>query len=77
MNANKYKVGDIVRYAPGWYSPGEEKYFFKVLEVRDYRDIFGTYRYIIGCLNTSLYLGSTEQVDEEMIEMALEKKAYM
>lgn len=67
-----YKVGDIVRYAEKWCSPGEEKYIHIVLEIRDHSDDpqIGTCRYLIRTLNSSLhYFQPTETVDEEMIEL--------
>ena len=60
-----FKVGDIVKFAEGWYSPGEEKYRFVVLETGFCGD-----RYKIGCLNSRLSLGGIEMVDERMIVLA-------
>ena len=57
-----FKVGDIVKYAPEWCGVGEEKYISKVLEVNEV-----TGNIIIGVLNTSLVLGSTECVKDYMI----------
>lgn len=55
------KQGDIVQYAPKWRSPGEEKYIHVILEERGKRCLIGT-------LNTRLTLGSTQEVDREMIQ---------
>ena len=59
----KVKVGDLVRFAPEWRSPGEEKYISRVMEINEY-----TGNIFISVLNTSLTLGSTECVKECMIE---------
>ena len=60
-----FKVGDIVKYADGWCTEGEKKYRFIVLETGFCGD-----RIKIGCMNSSLVLGSVEVVDEEMIQEA-------
>lgn len=58
----KFKAGDIVKYAPEYCGPGEEKYISVVLEVNEV-----TGNILISVLNTSLVLGSTECVKEYMI----------
>ena len=59
-----YKVGDVVRYAPKWCGPGEEKFIHVVLEVHEREE---KTQYRIQTLNTDLFLPPTEEVDEEMI----------
>lgn len=60
-----FKEGDIVKFAEGWYRPGEEKYRYIVLETD-----FCSGRLKIGCTNSSLFLGSIEVVGEEMVVLA-------
>lgn len=79
--ANKYNVGDIVKYAPQWCGPGEEKYVSVIVEVRDHSDDadLGVCRYIIETVNTSLSLHPQECVDEDMIipvEEAIEPEVF-
>ena len=59
----KFKVGDLVRYAPDFRSPGEEKYISKIMEINEV-----TGNILISVLNTSLTLGCSEVVKEYMIE---------
>lgn len=63
-----FEVGDVVRYTEKWSTPNERKYIFTVLEKR-FNESDPFRRYLIGCLNSNLYFGSTEQVEEEMIEL--------
>lgn len=65
----KIKVGDLVRFAPDYRSPGEEKYISKVIEINDH-----TGNILISVLNTKLTLGSTEMVKEYMIEKIEEEE---
>lgn len=58
-----FKVGDLVKFAEGWYSPGEEKFVAVIVEINDV-----TGNILISLLNTILTLGSTEMVKEYMIE---------
>ena len=69
-STRQFKVGDIVKYASGWCSEGEEKYRHVVIEVRLNPVTGEESRYLIGTLNTTLALGSTEVVDNYMIELA-------
>lgn len=67
---NKYEVGTVVRYAPKWCSPGEEKYIHIIIEVRDHSDDkdLRACRYLIETQNSKLsHFKPTEMVDEEMI----------
>ena len=62
------KVGMIVRYAPEWRSPGEEKYLHVVKE-NMLNPVTGEMtRWLIETINSSLFLNPTEVVDEKMIE---------
>lgn len=70
----KFKEKDLVKYADGWYSPGEEKYVHTIIEVRDHTDIGWKCHYLIGTLNTLSALGSTSVVEEEMIRLATEEE---
>ncbi len=63
----KIKPGMIVRYASGWCKPEERKYYHVVKEERSPAPD-GTRRWLIDTLNSGLTLGSTEVVDEYMIE---------
>ncbi len=62
---SKINVGDIVKYAPGWYSPGEEKYRLLVLE--SFADVE---RCRVVCLNTLLTIKPQEVLDWEMVTPA-------
>lgn len=62
------KVGMIVRYAPEWRSPGEEKYLHVVKENRLNPVTGEMTRWLIETINSSLFLNPTEEVDEKMIE---------
>lgn len=64
------KVGMIVRYAPEWRSPGEEKYLHVVKENRLNPVTGEMTRWLIETINSSLFLNPTEVVDEKMIEPA-------
>lgn len=55
--------GSTVKIKPEWCSPGEEKYIFKVYNIHEQLE-----RARISCLNSSLTLGSCEDVDLDMIE---------
>lgn len=65
MNTEKsiIKVGDIVRYASEWCSPGERKYLHIVIE--SYEDIK---RCKIKTLNSSLMFAPVEYCDFDMLE---------
>lgn len=58
-----FEVGDLVRYAPEWRSPGEKKYIHIVREINP-----ETGHCLIKTLNSKLLLGSTEWVTIAMIE---------
>ena len=60
-----FKVGEIVKYSPRFCEAGEEMYIHQVMEVNP-----DTGKCLISTLNTSLTLGSSERVDEEMIVKA-------
>ena len=60
-----FKVGEIVKYAPGWYNDGEQYYIHMVKEVNP-----DTKMVLIDTLNTTLMLGSSERVHEDMIQKA-------
>lgn len=62
------KVGMVVRYAPKWRSPGEEKYLHVVKENRMNPVTGEMTRWLIETINSSLFLNPTETVDECMIE---------
>ena len=62
------KVGMVVRYAPKWRSPGEEKYLHVVKENRINPVTGDMTRWLIETINSSLFLNPTETVDECMIE---------
>lgn len=61
------KEGMLVRFAPAWCSPGEEKYLHVVLENRLNPVTGKMTRWLIRTINTSLVLAPTEEVEEEMI----------
>jgi hypothetical protein len=63
----KFKAGDIVKFDPKWSNPGEE---FYIHMVKGPYDASVKNRYMIETLNTLIALGSTEVVDEEMIQKA-------
>lgn len=62
------KKGMLVRYAPGWCSPGEEKYFHVVQE-NVINPVTGKMtRWIIETINSSITIANpTETVEEYMI----------
>ena len=64
----KIEVGMIVRYAPKWCSPGEEKYLHVVTENRSNPCTGRMSRWLIKTINTSLFLPPCEEVEGEMIE---------
>lgn len=64
------KPGMIVRYASGWYEPGEEIYRFVVLENRMSPITGQMSRWLIRAVNTALSIPPTEVVEEYMIEPA-------
>ena len=61
------KKGQIVRYAPGFCYPDEEKYLHLVLENRLNPVTGKMSRWLISTLNTSLFLAPTEEVEDYMI----------
>ena len=67
---SKFKVGDLVRFTEEWCDIHTDKELVhEVLEVRDHRDDFGTFRYLIGTVNSRLVFGSVHEVSECMIEL--------
>ena len=62
------KVGMLVRYAPNWCSEGERKYIHVVKENRLNPVTGEMTRWLIETVNTKLSLGSSEVVDDYMIE---------
>lgn len=62
MTTDTIRVGDIVKYADGWYTPGEEKYRLLVLE--SYEDVK---RCLVLCINSILTIKPTETLDWEMV----------
>ena len=62
-------VGDIVRYAQGWFEPGEEKYLFIVCELRLNPVTCNLSRALIRALNTnfSAPFQPTEDVEDFMV----------
>ena len=65
----KITVGMLVRYAPEWRSPGEEKYLHLVRENRMNPVTGKMTEWLIETLNSGLRaFNPTEQVDECMIE---------
>ena len=60
--------GDTVKIRPEWSAPGEEKYFYRVLNINENVD-----RCDIKCLNSSLSLGSVQTVDTNMISVDYSK----
>lgn len=65
---NKFRAGDVVRFADGWCEEGEKHYRYIVLENVLNPCTNEMSRYTIGCLNSSLRLGSVECVEDYMIE---------
>lgn len=65
-----FKVGEIVKYSPKFSNPGEEYYIHEVREADQGR-------YLISTLNSLLTLGSSERVDEEMIQKASKYEVIM
>ncbi len=62
------KAGMIVRYAPDWCSPGEEKYLHVVIE-NQLNPVTGKMtRWLIRTINTKLFLQPTSVVEDYMIE---------
>ena len=62
------RVGMIVRYAPEWRSPGEEKYLHVVRENRLNPVTQEMTRWLIETINSSLFINPTETVEDYMIE---------
>lgn len=69
MNASeRIKEGMLVRYAPEWCSPGEEKYLHVVLENRLNPVTGKMTRWLIKTINSSLVFAPTSEVEDYMIE---------
>lgn len=64
----KIEVGAIVRYAPKWRSPGEEKYLHVVMENTLNPCTNQMTRWLIKTINTGMFFAPTEVVEEDMIE---------
>ena len=64
---NKFKVGDIVRYAPEWCDPSERRYLHIIKEDRSDPTANDT-RWLIQTINSESFLGHIETVDGCMIE---------
>lgn len=62
------KEGMIVRYAPEWCSPGEEKYLHVVKENLLNPVTNKMTRWLIATLNTSMVFQPTEVVEDYMID---------
>lgn len=63
----RIREGMIVRYAPQWCSPGEEKYLHVVKE-RRLNPVTGEMtRWLITTINSKLFLPPSEVVDDEML----------
>lgn len=62
------KEGMIVRYAPAWCSPGEQKYLHVVMENRLNPVTGKMTRWLIRTINAKLTLQPTSEVEEYMIE---------
>lgn len=60
--------GMIVRYSPKWCTPEERKYLHVVCENRLNPVTGKMTRWLIKTINTSLALGSAEDVEDYMIE---------
>ena len=63
----KIEVGMIVRYAPNWCSPGEEKYLHVVMENLLNPCTMEMTRWLIKTINANTFFYHTEVVDEDMI----------
>ncbi len=61
-------VGMVVRYAPKWCNPGEEKYLHVVKENRLNPVTNKMSRWLIETINSNSFFNPTETVEEEMIE---------
>ena len=66
---NEIKIGDVVRFAPEWCSPGERKYIHVVLE-KLLNPVTGKEtRFLIETLNTGLFIKPRTVVEGYMIEL--------
>lgn len=65
----KIEIGSVVRYSEGWYEgESEKKLLFTVAERLPNPCTKKESRYLIICLNSSLFIQPSEVVEDYMIE---------